>query len=369
MKVAIVHDWLTGMGGAEKVVIELHKIFPNAPIYTSVVNYKKIDPIFKEMDIRTTFIQKLPFSKKKYNRYLPLFPIAFESLDLSEYDLILSSTTSIGAKGVLRNSSSIHICYCNTPPRYTWDFYHEYLASAGRMQRIAIPILMHYLRTYDQLSSSRVDYYIANSTNVKERISKIYNKSSTVIHPPVDVEYYQPETVTDDTNDYYIIVSRLVSYKRVDLAIEACNKLNKNLIVIGHGEEFEKLKQLSGPTITLLGYQTDEQIKTYMQKSKAFLFPGFEDFGIAPVEAQACGKPVIAYGKGGALDTVLHEKTGVLFNDHTVDALCEAIQKFETMKFSSQEIRQHAENFSQKNFSQKILGFIESSMEINRTML
>lgn len=365
MKVAIVHDWLTAMGGAEKVIIELHKIFPNAPIYTSVVDYEKIDPIFKEMDIRTTFIQKLPFSKKKYNRYLPLFPIAFESLDLSEYDLILSSTTSIGAKGVLRNSSSIHICYCNTPPRYTWDFYHEYLASAGRIQRMVIPILMHYLRTYDQLSSSRVDYYIANSTNVKERISKIYNKSSTVIHPPVDVEYYQ---LSEEKEDYYFIVSRLVPYKRIDLAIEACNKLRKNLVVIGHGEEFEKLKQLAGPTITLLGYQTDEQIKEYMQKSKAFLFPGFEDFGIAPVEAQACGKPVIAFGKGGALDTVLPEKTGILFNEQTVDALCEAILKFETMEFNAQEIRQHAENFSRKNFRENITEFVKSSMTINQTV-
>lgn len=310
MKIAIVHDWLTGMGGAEKVIIELHKMFPDAPIYTSVVNYDNLEPIFREMDIRTTFIQKLPFSKKKYNRYLPLFPLAFEALDLHEYDVILSSTTSIGVKGVLRNSSSVHICYCNTPPRYAWDFYHEYLNSAGRLQKLLIPFFMHYLRMYDQQSSMRVDYFIANSTNVSDRIKRIYNRNSIVIHPPVNTDYYQLSTQSEE---FYFIVSRLVSYKRIDLAIEACNQLNRKLVIIGNGEELNRLAKLAGPTVTLLGYQVDEIIRDYMQRCKAFIFPGYEDFGITPVEAMACGKPVIAFGKGGVLDTVSPNETGIFF--------------------------------------------------------
>lgn len=361
MKVAIIHDWLTGMGGAEKIIIEFHKMFPEAPIFTSVVNYEKLDPVFKEMDIRTTFIQKLPFSKKKYNRYLPLFPLAFEALNLQEFDLIISSTTSIGVKGVLRDSSSIHICYCNTPPRYAWDFYHEYLMSAGKLQRKLIPLLMHYLRMYDQLSSNRVDYFIANSTNVSERIMKVYNKDSTIIHPPVDVEYYQLST---ECEDYYFIVSRLVSYKRIDIAIEACNQLHKRLVVVGDGEELEKLKKVAGPTVTLLGYQSDEVVLKYMQRCKAFIFPGYEDFGIAPVEAQACGKPVIAYGKGGALDTVKHKKTGILFDEQSIESLVKAIINFEQLSFNPKEIREHAELFSYQNFNKQIKSFLKNRISI-----
>lgn len=362
MKIAIVHDWLTGMGGAEKVIIELHQMFPDAPIYTSVVNYDNLEPIFREMDIRTTFIQKLPFSKKKYNRYLPLFPLAFEALDLQEYDVILSSTTSIGAKGVLRSSSSVHICYCNTPPRYAWDFYHEYLASAGKLQRLFIPFLMHYLRMYDQQSAARVDYFIANSTNVSDRIKKIYNRESTVIHPPVNTDYYQLSATTED---FYFIVSRLVSYKRIDLAIEACNQLNKKLVIIGNGEELTRLKELAGPTVTLLGYQTDEVIRGYMQRCKAFIFPGYEDFGITPVEAMACGKPVIAFGKGGALDTVLPDKTGILFEQQTVQSLVEAIFRLENSTFDTLEIRTHAELFNRENFKNKVEAYIEKKVLFN----
>ncbi|KGR90031.1 glycosyl transferase [Ureibacillus massiliensis 4400831 = CIP 108448 = CCUG 49529] len=362
MKVAIVHDWLIGMGGADKVVAELHKLFPDAPIYTSVVNYDKLDPEFREMDIRTTFIQKLPFSKTKYNRYLPLFPIAFEAFDLREYDLIISSTASIGVKGVIRDSSSAHICYCHTPPRYSWDFYHEYLNYSGWFQRKIIPFLMHYLRMYDQLSANRVDYYISNSTIVKERIKKIYQRDAEIIHPPVDVERFKMST---ESEDFYLVVSRLVPYKKIDLAVQACSQLNKRLIVIGSGSELNNLKQMAGPSVEFLGYQSDEIVKEYMQKCNAFLFPGYEDFGIAPVEAQACGKPVIAYGKGGALDTVIPKKTGVLFNDQSVESLVEAINEFEKTSFDPIKIRIHAEQFSSKRFRDSILELVETIIQEN----
>lgn len=363
MKVAIVHDWLIGMGGAEKVVIELHKLFPDAPIYTSVVNYEKLDPLFKEMDIRTTFIQKLPLSKKKYNRYLPLFPLAFEAIDLREFDLIISSTASVGVKGVLRDSSSIHICYCHTPPRYAWDFYHEYLSYAGKIQKKVIPLLMHYLRQYDQSSSGRVDYFIANSSIVKERIKKIYRREAEVIFPPVDIERFQ---LSNERDEYYLVVSRLVPYKKVDLVVQACNKLNKKLIVIGDGEESQRLKRLAGPTVEFLGYQLDEIVEEYMKKCKAFLFPGYEDFGIAPVEAQACGKPVIAFNKGGARDTVLHDKTGILFEEQTVDSLVNALIKFENTNFISEDIRSHAEQFSVSNFRENIKKIIHKNINLQR---
>lgn len=347
MKVAIIHDWLTAMGGAEKVILELHKMFPDAPVYTSVVNYENIDSKFKEIDIRTTFIQNLPFSKTKYNRYLPLFPLAFEALNLRGVDLIISSSASIGAKGVIRDSSSTHICYCHTPPRYAWDFYHEYLSYAGKMQQKVIPFLMHYLRQYDQNSSNRVDHFIANSSTVKERIKKIYRRDAEIIFPPVDVKRFQ-NSIEDD--GYYLVVSRLVPYKRIDLAVQACNQLNKKLIVIGNGEENEKLEHIAGPTIKLLGYQPDKIVEEYMHKCKAFLFPGYEDFGIAPVEAQACGKPVIAYGKGGAIDTIIHMRTGVLFNEQTVESLKSAIRTFENLSLNNIEIRKNAEKFSSERF-------------------
>jgi glycosyltransferase involved in cell wall biosynthesis len=358
VKVAIVHDWLTAMGGAEKVILELHKIFPEAPIYTSVVNYDNLDPIFKTMDIRTTFIQKLPFSKTKYNRYLPLFPMAFEGLDLRDFDLIVSSSSSIGVKGVLRDSTSTHICYTHSPPRYAWDFYHEYLSYAGKAQQKMIPFLMHYLRQFDQLSANRVDYFIANSTIVKERIKKIYRRESEVIYPPVNVERFKCSSLSED---FYLIVSRLVPYKKIDIAIEACNRLNKKLIIIGEGEEREKLKKMAGTTIELLGYQDDKVVEDYLQRCKAFLFPGYEDFGIAPVEAQACGKPVIAFGKGGAVDTVLDNETGVLFLEQTADSLMKAIQTFEMLSLNPQEIRVHAEKFGAENFRHNLSQFIKKT--------
>lgn len=356
MKVAIIHDWLTGMGGAEKVIIELHKMYPDAPIYTSVVDYERLDPIFKKMDIRTTFIQKLPYSKKKYNRYLPLFPLAFEALDLHEYDLIISSTTSIGVKGVLRDSTSVHVCYCNTPPRYAWDFYHEYLSKSRKIPKLFIPILMHYLRQYDQSSSNRVDHFIANSSIVKERINKIYRRDAEVIFPPVDTDRF---TISKEDEGFYLVVSRLVQYKRIDLAIHACNLLKQRLIIIGDGEEMYKLKGISGSTIEFLGFQTDNVVIENMQKCKAFIFPGYEDFGITPVEVQACGKPVIAYDMGGSRDTIINNKTGVLFNEQTVNSLINAIQKLDEIDFDSKEIRKHAEKFNTKHFRNNFRNYIE----------
>lgn len=356
MKVAIVHDWLTNMGGAEKVIIQLHKMFPNAPIYTSVVNYDKLDPIFQSMDIRTTFIQRMPMSKEKYNRYLPLFPIAFESLDLTSFDLILSSSSSVGVKGVLRDSNSMHICYCHTPPRYAWDFYQEYLYSSGKIQRALIRPLMHYLRIYDQLSANRVDHFIANSSIVAKRINKIYRRDAEVIHPPVDTLAFAPDQLVEE--DFYLVVSRLVPYKRIDLAIKACNQLKRRLIIIGDGEEMPKLQKLAGPTIQFLGYNSDSVLKDYMARCRAFIFPGYEDFGITPVEAQAAGKPVIAYGKGGVLDSVINNKTGVFFAEQSIDSLISGIKRFEASQFDSKKIIEHAKQFDNEVFRAKMMEFI-----------
>lgn len=360
MKVAIVHDWLTNMGGAEKVVIALHELFPDAPIYTSVANLKKLDPLFSKMNIKTTFIQKLPFSKSKYNRYLPLFPVAFESLDLRGYDVIITSSSSIGAKGILRDSTSIHICYCHTPPRYAWDFYQEYLYSVGSFQRLFIRPLMHYLRMYDQLSANRVDFFIANSSNVAERIKKIYQKNSKIIYPPVETAKF---SVSHKSEDFYLVVSRLVQYKRIDIAIRACNELNKKLVIIGKGEEMESLKQIAGPNIQFLGYQPDSVVKDYMERCKAFLFPGYEDFGITPVEAQACGKPTIAYGKGGALDYVINMETGILFDEQSVDSMISAIRKLENHCFDPMLISRHVQKYDKMVFGSKLSSFIYESIQ------
>lgn len=356
MKVAIVHDWLTNMGGAEKVIIDLHHLFPNAPIYTSVVNFQKLDPIFSTMDIRTTFLQKLPMSKSKYNRYLPLFPLAFESLNLTEYDLILSSSSSIGVKGVLRDSNSTHICYCHTPPRYAWDFYQEYLQSVGLVQRSLIRPLMHYLRLYDQLSANRVDFFIANSSIVAKRINKIYRRDAEIIHPPVDIKAFKNENKAEE--DFYLVVSRLVPYKRIDLAIQACTKLRKRLIIIGDGEERYNLQNIAGPTIEFLGYNSNDVIKDYMSRCKAFLFPGYEDFGITPVEAQAAGKPVIGFGKGGILDSVIHKHTGILFNEQSVESLISGIEEFENSYFDFERIVNHSQKFDTEVFRNKMMEYI-----------
>ncbi len=354
MKLAIVHDWLTNMGGAEQVIINFKEIYPDAPIYTTFYNPDNLDEKLRNIDVRTSFLQKKKMVTN-HKKYFPLMPLAFENFNLNEYDVVLSSSTCC-AKGVLTSPDSVHICYCNTPMRYAWEKRDDYIEGMGKLKRRLIKILLHYMRIWDVASANRVDYFIADSTAVQKRIKKHYKRDSVVINPPVRCKLFN---ISETDGDYYFVISRLVSYKRFDLAVQACSELGKKLIVIGDGPEKEKLEKLANENVTFLGRQPDDVVKKYMAECKALLFPGEEDFGIVPVEAQACGRPVIAYGKGGVLDTVIDGKTGVLFKEQTVESLKEAINNFETMQFDKQEIREHALEFDEEVFQRKIKEYIE----------
>lgn len=360
MKLAIVHDWLTNMGGAEQVVINFKEVYKDAPIYTTFYNPNNLDDKLKNLDVKTSFLQKKKMVTN-HKKYFPLMPLAFENFDLNEYDVVLSSSSSC-AKGVITKPGSIHICYCHTPMRYAWEKRDEYLNGMGKLKKKLIKILLHYMRIWDYASSARVDYFIANSTEVQKRIKKHYKRDSIVINPPVRCNLFD---ISETDGDYYFIVSRLVGYKRFDLAVQACSQLGKKLVIIGDGPEKEKLMSLANENITFLGRQPDDVVKKYMSECKALLYPGEEDFGIVPVEAQACGRPVIAYGKGGVLDSVVPEKTGVFFKEQSVESLKEAILKFEKMSFDKQEIRKHALKFDESVFREKIQKYIEELQNEN----
>ncbi|MZK52797.1 glycosyltransferase [Clostridium beijerinckii] len=364
MKVAIVHEWLTIYGGSERVTEVFHEIFPKAPIYCLVYDNKTMPDRFRNYDIRTTFVQKLPFSKKRYKDYLPLMPMAFEELDLTEYDLIISSSTAC-AKGVITRSDAVHICYCHTPTRYLWEFYYEYTKNMSKLKKIIISMFIHKLRIWDRLAADRVDYFIANSNYIAGRISKYYRRKSKVIFPPVNTHLYN---INDKNEEYYLIVSRLVTYKKVDLAVEAFNKLGLPLIIIGDGPERREIEKIASSNIKFLGRLTDEEIREYYSKCKAFIFPGEEDFGLTPVECQASGGPVIAYKKGGALDTVLDEKTGILFREQSVESLIEAVEKFEKygVEYDRQQIKEYSEKFSVDRFKKEFEDYVNQI--INKKM-
>lgn len=362
MKVAIVHDWLAVYGGAESIIRILHEMFPEAPIYTTVYNAENMPDDFKEMDIRPSFIQKLPFGKKKYTSYLPLMPYAFEQFDMTEYDLVISSNTCC-SKGIITGPDTLHICYCNTPMRYAWEFYHEYVGKKSKLAKFFIGWMMKGIRQWDRLSADRVDVFIANSKNVARRIRKHYRRDSHVIYPPVRTSMFQ-KSETD--GGYYLAVSRLVPYKRVDLVVEAFTELGLPLKVIGAGSEFDYIASKAGPNVEMLGRLDDEAVLNYMQNCKAFLFPGEEDFGITPIEAEACGKPVIAFGKGGALETVVKDKTGVFFYEQTKEAVIDAVKRFEAMIFDPEEICQHAQSFSEERFKEELYTFFMEQYEAFR---
>ncbi len=355
MKVAIVHDWLTNMGGAERVILALHEVFPDAPVFTMVHNPDRLPPEFGRLDIRTSFIQRLPKAKTAYQSYLPLMPIAVEQFDLSEYDVVISSSHAC-AKGVITRPETLHICYCYTPMRYAWFLYHEYmrLEKMSRVKRWLIPPLMNYLRIWDRLAADRVDDFIAISNGVRRRIKKYYRRESSVIFPPVNTGYYTP---SDDLDDYYLVVSRLVPYKRVDLAVEAFNELGLPLVVIGEGPERDRLQKMAKPNVKIMGRLSDEETRMCYARCRAFIFPGEEDFGITPVEAQAAGRPVIAFGAGGTLDTVKPGITGVFFDKQTPQALAEAVRNFDWTGFDPQVIRQHAAGFDTEKFKKQFYDY------------
>ena len=353
-KIAIVYDWLTNMGGAEQIIILFHELYKDAPIYTTFYTPEKLDDKLKNIDVRTSFLQgKKPVYDHK--KYFPLMPLAFSLFNMKEYDVILSSTTSC-AKGVKKRKDAVHICYINTPMRYAYEFKHEYTKDMNLIKKVLFNILMFFIRRWDQKNTKRVDYFISNSTEVQRRVKNTYNRDSVVINPPVRTKLFD---ITDVDGDYYFVVSRLVGYKRFDLAVKACTELNRKLIVIGDGPERKKLEAMAGDTVTFLGRQPDDVLKKYMQECKALLFPGLEDFGIVPVEAQACGRPVICYGKGGVLDSVIDGETGVYFEEQSVESLKNAILKFEKMKFDKEKIRKNALKFDEEEFKKKISEYVD----------
>ena len=364
MKVAIVHYWLVACRGGEKVVEELCRIFPHADVYTHVLNRENLFPHTASKTIRTTFINRLPYACRWYQYYLPLMPLALEQLDLRGYDLVISSESG-PAKGVITGPDCLHICYCHTPMRYVWDMSHEYTASQGVLKRIMMAPLLHYLRMWDRLSADRVDYFIANSDNVRRRIQKHYRRDATVIHPPLDVGTFgKPE----GRGDYYLLAGQLVPYKRADLAVRAFSGSGKRLVVIGEGEQFKELRDLAGPGVEVLGRQSDEDLRMHFRRCRALIFPGEEDFGMVPVEAMASGRPVIAYARGGALETVIEGKTGIFFNEQTENSLMDAVERFETMEksYNSEAIRTHAATFDRERFQVEIRAFVEGRLESSR---
>ncbi len=354
MKLAIVHDWLTNMGGAEQVVLNFKEIYKDAPIYTTFYNKENMDKKFETFDIKTSFLQKdKPVVDHK--KYFPLMPFAFQKFNMKDYDLILSSSSSC-AKGVKKRKDAIHICYCHTPMRYAYEFKHEYTKDMNIIKKALVEVLLFFMRIWDKNNSKHVDYFIANSTIVKERIKKHYGRDSEVINPPVRCDLFN---ISDVDGDYYLVMSRLVGYKRFDLAVQACSELNKKLVVIGDGPEKERLEKLSNTNVQFMGRLPDQDVKKYMAECKALLFPGLEDFGIVPVEAQSCGRPVICYGVGGVMDSVIDGETGIYFQEQTVESLKEAILKFETMTFDKEKIRKHALKFDEKEFQKNIKNFID----------
>jgi glycosyltransferase involved in cell wall biosynthesis len=365
MKVALVHDYLNQMGGAERVVLAFHEMFPDAPLYTSIYAPERVDPAFRNIDIRTSFMQKLPLVKKHHQPFLPLYPFAMERLDLRGYDLVLSSSSAFG-KGVITKPGTMHICYCHTPMRWCWN-YDEYVEreGLGRLSRAVLPFIITWLRVWDQTTAMRVDHFIANSPTVAERIAKYYRRDSVVIPPPVDVARFHFDPATQP-EDYFLIVSRLLPYKRIDLAIQACNALRLPLVIIGSGRDEARLRRLAGPTIRFLGRLSDDEVLHYYAHCRALILPGEEDFGITPLEAQASGRPVIAYGAGGALASVIDGVTGKFFGAQTVESLSSALDTFNERDYDPQAIRSHALEFDTSRFRRRMLQFIEAKMSARK---
>lgn len=367
LNVGIVADWFITYAGSEKVVAELIKSYPESHLY-SVVDFLSSEnkKHFQNKDITTTFIQRLPKAKKKYQTYLPLMPLAIEQLDVSSHDVILSSSHAV-AKGVLTGPDQLHISYVHSPIRYAWDLQHQYLREAGLdhgVKGMIAKLILHKMRMWDYRTANGVDHFIANSQFIARRIKKVYGREADVIYPPVDVNRF---LLNEAKEDYYFTASRLVPYKRIDLIVEAFSHMpNRKLVVVGDGPEMQKIKSKATANIEILGYQSNEVMQEHMRNAKAFVFAAEEDFGITPVEAQSCGTPVIAFGKGGSLETVrpfgVDNPTGILFDKQDIDSVINAVQKFETMQdqILPNDCRAHALKFSTERFNQEISEYVNS---------
>jgi glycosyltransferase involved in cell wall biosynthesis len=365
LRIALVHDWLTGMRGGEKVLEVLCELYPQATLFTLLHNAGSVSETIGSMNIRTSFIDRLPLKTKKYRNYLPLFPRAIESFDFSEFDLILSTSHAV-AKGARPAPGALHICYCHTPMRYVWELYDEYFGPgrAGMLTRGAMSIVAPRLREWDVRSSNRVNFFIANSRNVADRIRQYYRRPADVIHPPVNMDQF---VVSEKDDGYYLIVSALVPYKRVDLAVETFNQNGERLLIVGTGPEAEKLQSMASRNVEFLGWQHDLQLSKLYAGCRALIFPGIEDFGIVPLEAMACGKPVIAFGKGGALETVVDRQpspTGVFFGEQSVRSLQDAITNSRALRFDPHIIRAHAERFARPRFKENMRRYVDGKLEL-----
>lgn len=356
MNLAIVVDWLPVFGGAEHVIAEFHDLWPKAPLFTTIVNTENIGPL-RNADIHTSPLQKWYHISGNHQWLLPWMPRAMESMDLRGFDTILSSSHAIG-KGIIPPSTARHICYCHTPMRYAWEMEEEYLNDfrIPHILRKAIKAQLNRLRRWDMTSAQRVDTFIANSTTTQQRIARIYNRDSIVIPPPVSERFFlsnlQPPT--SNPQPYYLAIGRLVPYKRFDLLVEAANRKKIPLKIAGSGQEFSKLKAMAGPTVEMLGFVPDDALPDLYTNAKALLFPQFEDAGVVPMEAQACGTPVIAYGKGGVLDTVKNGETGVYFAEQTVESICDAIDRFASMHFDPKKVSYFAAQFRSARFQERM---------------
>jgi len=369
MKIAIVHDWFICLGGSEKVVEKFIQLYPDADVYSliNVLGGAKGNPYLNGKKITTSFLQKIPGIKNYYRFLLPLFPFAIRTFDLSEYDLILSSSHSV-AKGVKTIKGQTHICYIHTPVRYAWDMRKQYLLQIpGFILKKLFKISMAKLRKWDLKTNKTVNYFIANSNYVAERVKRNYNRDSTVIYPPVDIDFFSTinETKLVKQSSYFVVVSRLVLYKRIDLIIKAFNELpHLNLVIIGSGPKMKYLKSISEKNIRFMGYKTDEEIKAYYNQSRAAIFSAYEDFGITTVEAQACGTPVIALGQGGYLETGIDKKTGILYKNQTVKSLKQGINQFieKESSFNRKDIMESVKKFNCDRFKQQVKEFINDKV-------
>lgn len=352
MRIALVHDYLVqGIRGAERVLVAIHELYPDSPVYTLLYDEAAMRALCAGWDVRTSLLQRLPGARRLYRRLLPLMPRATESLPLQEYDLILS-TSSAWVKSVRFRPDAVHVCYCHSPARFLWHWRDEYLATlpGGALTQAMARRVTDRLRRWDQATCDRPTQYLANSRLVQRRIREYYGRESALVYPPVETDRFLPEDVDED---YFLVVSALNPYKRVDLAVEACNRLRLPLVVIGEGPERERLRALAGPTVRVLGRCEEGEVERYVARCRAFLMPQEEDFGIAAVEAQSAGRPVIAYGAGGALETVIAEETGLFFPEQTPESLAEALRRFERKQFDKRRIRENALRFSKERFQRE----------------
>jgi len=360
LKIALVHDYLNQYGGAERVLEELHTLFPSAPVYTSIYWPEKMSPTIRGLDVRTSFMQRLPLVTRNHQPFLLLYPLAFESFDLTGFDVVISNSSAF-CKGVVTHPGTLHICYCLTPMRWVWN-YHAYVdrERLGFMARMVLPAAISQLRAWDVATAQNVDRFLAISRTVSSRVRKYYRRDSTVVYPPVNCDAFDAPPVR--VEDYYLVVARLMPYKRIDLAVDAFTRLGIPLKVVGDGRSLPDLRARAGRNVEFVGRVSDAELKCLYAGCRGYVFPGEEDFGIAPLEANASGRPVIAFAAGGALDTVVDGQTGVLFERQEVSALVDAVRRAEAIAWDPVKLRQHARKFDRQVFRDQLQAFVRESV-------